>query len=111
MKMHKLKKKYLIKDISNMYRMFRISAKTYAKNGVSNIIDKEKMLWPRNKNIGEKLDVKNIHDWIDKVIKDTFETKNLTDKQISKYKRRGSKLINGEKFAFTHEDIIMPVIM
>ena len=39
-----------------------------------------------------------------------FETKNPRDEQIEKYKRHGSELITGEKFMYTHENI-MPVIM
>ena len=38
-------------------------------------------------------------------------TKNSTKQQIRKDKRHGSKLIDGEKFMYSHEDIIMPIIM
>ena len=34
--------------------MYKIGAETFAKSYVHNIIDKEKMLWLRNKDIGEK---------------------------------------------------------
>ena len=30
---------------------------------------------------------------------------------MRKYERHGSKLIDGEKFVYTHEDIIVPIIM
>ena len=30
---------------------------------------------------------------------------------MRKYERHGSKLTDGEKFVYTHEDIIMPIIM
>ena len=40
-----------------------------------------------------------------------FKTSNLTNEQIKKYKIHGSKLTDGEKFMFAHEDIIIPVIM
>ena len=43
-----------------MYKMLDISAETYAKNCVHHIVEKEKMLWVRNKDTGEKLGVKNI---------------------------------------------------
>ena len=52
--------------------MFKIIFKNY----IYNIIDKEKKLWLRNLDIGEKLDVQNIHDLVDKEIKDKCKTKN-----------------------------------
>ena len=68
----------------NINKMFKISAKTFSENCTHNIIDTEKMLWLRNKDIGEKLVVKNIYDIIDKEIKGIFETKNSKDEQIRK---------------------------
>ena len=62
--------------------MFKISAETDAKSCVYYIIDKEKKLWLRNKDIGEKLVVENIYDLIDKEIKGKFETNDLTKQQI-----------------------------
>ena len=91
--------------------MIKISAEIFAKNCVYNIIDKEKKLWLRNKDIGEKLGVKNIYDLIDKEIKGKFKTNNPTEQQIKEYKRHGSELINNEEFVYTHEDIIIPIIM
>ena len=70
--MHKIKKK------NNMYKML-ISTKTYAKNCVHSITDKEKKLWLRNKDIGERSGVQNVYDLIDKKIKGRFQTKNPTD--------------------------------
>ena len=35
--------------------MLKNSAETYAKHCIQNIIDKEKFLWLRNKDIAEKL--------------------------------------------------------
>ena len=61
--------------------------------------------------IQKKLDVKNIHDLVDKEIKDKFKTNNLTDEQIKKYKIYGAELIDGEKFIYAHERVIIPVIM
>ena len=84
---------------------------TYAKNCIYNIKDKEKMLCLRKKDIGEKLGVENIYDLIDKEIKGRFETGNPTNEQIREYKRRRTKLSVGEKFMYTREDIIMPIIM
>ena len=48
---------------------------------------------------------------VDKEIKGKFKTKNITDEQIKKYKRHGSKFIDREKFVYAHEGIIIPVIM
>ena len=59
----------------------------------------------------KKLDVKIIHDLVDKESKGKFKTNNLTDKQIKNYKICGSELIHGEKFMYAHEDVIIPVIM
>ena len=52
--------------------MVGISAETYVKNCVHNIIDKEKMLSLRNNDIGKKLGIKNFYDLIDKEIKGKF---------------------------------------
>ena len=92
-------------------KIIRISAKIFAKHCVHNIIDKEKMLWLRNKDIGENLSVGNIYDLMDKEGKGKFETKNPTDEQIREYKRHGSELIDDEKFMYTREDIITSIIM
>ena len=97
--MHKIKKK---RYFFNKYKMIKISAEIFAKNYVCNIIDKEKKLWLRNKDIGEKLGVKNIYDLIDKEIKGKFKTNNPTEQQIKEYKRHGSELINNEEFVYTH---------
>ena len=100
-----------IKKIYINYKILKISAETHAKNCIHNIIDKEKMLWLRKKDIGETLGVENIDDLIDKEIKGRFETRNPTNEQINENKRHGSELIDVEKFMFTREDIIMPIIM
>ena len=58
--------------------MVTISAETFAKNYIHKISqlkrDKESFLWLRIKDIGGKLDVKNIFDLVDKEIKGKFET-------------------------------------
>ena len=65
-----------------MCKMLKISVETYAKNCIHNIIDKEKMLWLRKKDIGEKLGVENIYDLIDKEVRGRFENKDPTNEQI-----------------------------
>ena len=52
-----------------MYKMSKISAETFAKNYVYNIIDKEKKLCLGKKDIGEKLGVQNIYNLVDKEAK------------------------------------------
>ena len=94
-----------------MYKMHKISTEAFSKNYVYNIVDNEKKLQLRNKDIGEKLGVENIIDLIDKEIKSKFYTKNPTNDQIREYKRHGSELIGGEKFMYTREDILMIIIM
>ena len=91
--------------------MFKISAETFAENYVYNIIDKEKKLWLRNKDIWEKLGVQNMT-WLIKKSKLNVRLKILRNNKLENLsKRHGSKLIDGEKFVYTHEDIIMPIIM
>ena len=90
--------------------MIKISAKKFPENCIQNIIDKEKMLWPWNKDIGEKLGVENIYDLIDKEIHGRFQTRNPTNEQIREYERHRSELIDGKKFMYTREDIIIPII-
>ena len=68
-------------------------------------------MWLKNKDIGENLGVEDIFDLTDKEIKGKFETIHLTEKKIKNYKRHESELINGEKFLYTHEDIITPIIV
>ena len=100
-----------IKNIYIKYKILKISAQTHAENCIHNITDKEKMLWLRKKDTGETLGAEDIDDLIDKEIKGRFETRNPTNEQINEYKRYGSELIDAEKFMFTREDIIMPIIM
>ena len=70
-----------------MYKMFKISVEKFAKNCVQNIVDKEKKLWLRNKDIGNKLGVENIYDFVDQEIKSKFKTNNPTEQQTRKYKK------------------------
>ena len=90
-----------------MYKMVEISAETLKQLRK----EKEPVLWIRIKDIGEKLDVKNIGDLVYKEIKEKFETDYLTEQQIKKHKRHGSKFIEGINFMYAHECIIIPVIM
>ena len=112
MKMHRLRKRYFL---SCAYKMVNISAETFAKNCIHTIKQlrkgKEPVLWIRIKDIGEKLDVQNIGDLIYKEIKSKFETNYLTKQQIRKYKNHGSEFIQGTKFMYAHECIIIPIIM
>ena len=98
-----------------MYTMFKVIAETFAENCVHtkkvNKRDNKSVFWIKMIDIQKQLDVKNIHDLVDKEIKDKFKTNNLTDERIKKYKIHGSELINGEKFMYAHEDVIIPVIM
>ena len=55
--------------------------------------------------------IKKLKALIDKEIKDKFETNNPTKQLIRKCKRNGSELIIYRKFVYTHEDIIIPIIM
>ena len=66
-----------------MFKMFKFTAETFAKNCVHTI----KLNKADNKSVScikiidtqKKLDVKNIHDLVDKEIKGKFKTNNLTD--------------------------------
>ena len=95
--------------------MFKINIKTWNDTGVDviaiNYKRQDKVLWLRIKDIGEKLDVRNIFDLVDKETKGKFETNNLTDEQIKKYKRHESEFIEDNKFMYAHECIIIPIIM
>ena len=95
--------------------MVNINAEIFAKNCIHTIKQlrksKEQILWIRIKDIGRKLDVKNIFYLVDKESKGKFNTNNPTKQQIKKYKRHGSELIKDEKFMYAHEDIITPIIM
>ena len=98
-----------------MYKMFKLTAETFAKNCVHTIkvnkADNKSVLWIKMIDIQKKLDVKNIHDLVDKEITDKFKTNNLTDERIKKHKIHGSELINGEIFMYANEGVIIPVIM
>ena len=98
-----------------MYQIFKVTAETFAKSCVHTIkvnkTDNKSVLWIKMIDIQKKLDVKNIHDLVDKEIKGKFKTNNLTDERIKKYKIHGSELIDGEKFMHAHEGVMIPVIM
>ena len=108
--MHKIKKKKII-----MYKMFKVTAETSAKNCVHTIkvnkTDNKSVLWMKTIDKRKKLDVKNIDVLVDKKIKDKFKTNNPTNEQIRNYKKYGPELFDREKFAYAHEVIIIPVIM
>ena len=69
-----------------MYKMFIISAEIYVKNCVYNMIDKEKMLWLRNKDIEEKSGVENFYDFIDNEIKAVLRLKIRQIKKLENVK-------------------------
>ena len=98
-----------------MCKMFKVTAQTFAKNCFHTIkvnkTDKKSVLWIKMIDIRKYLGVKNIHDLVDKEIEGKFRTYNLTDKQIKKYKIHRTELIDGEKFMYTYEVVIIPVTM
>ena len=51
------------------------------------------MLWIRIKDLGGKLDTKNIFDSVDKEIKGKFKDSYPTKQQIKKYRKIGSEFI------------------
>ena len=79
--------------------MLKVTAEIFAKNCVHTIkvtkTDNKSTLWVNLTDIQDTLDVKNFYDLVDKGIKGKFKTNNLTDKQIKKYKRHESVLIDG----------------
>ena len=98
-----------------MYKIFKVTAETFAKNSVHTIkvnkTDNKSVLRIKMIDLQKKLDVKNIHDVVDKEIKGKFKTNNLADEQIKNYKIHESKVIDGEKFMYTHKGVTIPVIM
>ena len=77
--------------------MVEISAETFAKNCIHTTKQlkkgKEPVLWIRIKDIGEKLDVKNIGDLVYKEIKGKFETDYLTEQHIKSIKDMDQNLL------------------
>ena len=71
-----------------MYKMFKVTSETFAKNCVHTIkvnkADNKSILCIKIIDIQKKLDVKNIHDLVDKEIKGKFKKNNLTDEHIKK---------------------------
>ena len=98
-----------------MYKVSKVTSETFAKNCAHTIKvnkrDNKSVVWIKMIDIQQKLDVKNIDHLVDKELKAKFKTNNLTDEQIKKYKIHGSELIDGEKFMYAHEGVIIPVIM
>ena len=68
------------------------------------------MLWVRIKDLNEKLDIKNIFDFVGKEIKGKFKDR-PTKEQIKIYKKYGSEFIEGVKHIYAREDVVTPVIM
>ena len=92
-----------------VYKTVNISAETFDKSCIHAIKQlrkgKEPILWIRIKDMGRKIDVKNIFDLVDKEIKGKFETDYPTEQQSRNYKRHGSEFIEGIKFMCAHEYI------
>ena len=91
-----------------------ITAETFSENRIyaikRQLKEEEPVLWIRIKDLGKKLNVKNIFHLVDKEIKGKFKdcpTKN----QIKKYKKHGSELTEGVKHIYTHENVVILVIM
>ena len=40
-----------------------------------------------------------------------FNTNNPTKQQIRDYERHGSELVKGNKYKYTHEEVIIPIII
>ena len=97
----------------------KISRKKFQECKINVVIEvikngKKKCLWIRIKDVGKKLDVSNICDLVDKEIKGKIKNNSNKDdvkKEIRRYKRNGSCLIDGKKFMYAHECIIVPIIM
>ena len=88
-------------------KMFNINADTYAESCVhtKNVIKKDNkpILWIKMHDIQDNLCAKNMSGLTIKAIKGIYNTKTLTDKKISAYKKHGSELIDGEKFMYIHK--------
>ena len=95
--------------------MVNIRAEIFDENCIHTIIQlregKKFALWLRIKDIGEKLNIKDIFDSVNKEIKGKFETNYPTEHQIRKHNRHGSEFIEGIKFMYAHECILIFVIM
>ena len=68
------------------------------------------MLRIRIKDLGKKLNIKNINDSVDKEIKDNFKDK-PTEKRMKIYKKHGSEFIKGLCFVYAREDVVVPIKM
>ena len=77
--------------------MVEISAETFSENCIHTITQlrkgKEPTLWIRIKDIGRKLDFKNIGHLVDKGIKGKFETNYPTEKQLETIKDMDQNLL------------------
>ena len=83
--------------------MYLISAEEYKNAGVHILIIKKiREIWLSMNNVHNGLGVKNISDLILKEIYGIYETKNLTKRQIRKYKMTEREIF--EKYANLSED-------
>ena len=99
--MHKIKKNTFF---FYHVKIFKATAETFAKNCVHKVkvtkTDNKSVLWIKMIDTQKRLEIKS-----------KFKNNNLTDEQIKKCKKHGSKLIDGEKSVYAPESIIIPVIM
>ena len=83
--------------------MYLISAEGYTNAGVDLlIIKKTGEIWAKTKDIQDGLGVKNMSDLVFKKIYCIYKAKNLTNKQIRKYKMTEKEIF--EKYANLSED-------
>ena len=68
-------------------------------------------MWIKTHDIQDKLGVKNMSDVAIKEIKGIYNTKNLTEKQIEKYKRYGKKFIDNLTGIYIREHLALSIIM
>ena len=96
-----------------MYKIFKIRAETFAKNVHTikvNTTDNKSVLLIKMIDIQKKLNVKSIHDLVDKEIKGKLNTNNLTNEQIKKYKRHGSELIINQQQKLMNQVIMIEIL-
>ena len=91
--MHTLKKIFFLFCV---YKMVVITVQNYTDAKVHTIsIGKRKLFWVKMVDVQNGLGIKNIPDLVRKHIQGIYETKNLTEEQVRKYKR-SQKEINKE---------------
>ena len=91
--MHTLKKIFFLFCV---YKMVVITVQNYTDAKVHTIsIGNRKLFWVKMVDVQNGLGIKNVSDLVRKHIQGIYETKNLTEEQVRKYKR-SQKEINKE---------------